>query len=59
MNASELHPVRRINIGEDSGEGEGKFKMVAQPKEENVRVYENLVDRYRACEEEVVRLCGT
>ncbi|THH32532.1 hypothetical protein EUX98_g1660 [Antrodiella citrinella] len=37
---------------------EERMKCVAEPKEDNVRVYAGLVDAYRECEERVVELCA-
>ena len=39
-------------------EDETKFKCVAEPKEDNVRVYAGLVDAYRVGEDKVVALCA-
>ncbi|KAI0091647.1 actin-like ATPase domain-containing protein [Irpex rosettiformis] len=44
----------RANDGED---GE-KFKLVAEPKQDNVDVYAGMIDKYRECEAEVVRFCA-
>ncbi|KAI0343290.1 D-xylulose kinase [Trametopsis cervina] len=44
----------RANDGED---GE-RFRLVAEPKAECVDVYSGLIERYRECEEEVVRMCA-
>ncbi|KAH8116532.1 actin-like ATPase domain-containing protein [Phellopilus nigrolimitatus] len=37
---------------------EEKMRLVATPRAEVTKVYEGLVDSYRACEDQVVRLCG-
>ncbi|KAI0684285.1 D-xylulose kinase [Cytidiella melzeri] len=45
----------RANDGEDTE----RFKLVAEPKQDNVEIYSGLIERYRECEAEVVRLCGS
>ena len=35
-----------------------RLELVARPEAEVERVYEGLLELYRACEEQVVRSCG-
>ena len=44
--------------GEEDAEGEVRLRLVAEPQAKHVELYQTLVEPYRKCEDEVVRLCG-
>jgi xylulokinase len=44
--------------GDEDEAGEPRLRLVAEPRGKYVDLYQGLVERYRACEDEVVRLCG-
>lgn len=50
--------LQAMDADEDAA-GEPRLRLVAEPDHKNVELYQGLVELYRTCEDEVVRLCGT
>lgn len=48
----------RAMDGDEDDAGEARLRLVAEPQAKHVELYQGLIDRYRACEDEVIRLCA-